>query len=81
MISKHIDTLADSSHHFVIDPSGTTIMKARMNGVGGVWCVGGCVVDGRKVRVVCGRRVGGCVVDGRKVHVVCGRRVGGCVSR
>ena len=36
VLSEHIDTLADSSHYFVIDPSGTTIMNARMNEAGGV---------------------------------------------
>lgn len=33
VLSKHIDTLADASHYFVIDPTNTTIMSANINGV------------------------------------------------
>ena len=33
VLSEHIDTLADASHYFVIDPTGTTIMKASITGV------------------------------------------------
>ena len=33
VLSKHIDTLADASHYFVIDPTDTTIMSANISGV------------------------------------------------
>lgn len=33
VLSKHIDTLADASHYFVIDPTDTTIMTASIDGV------------------------------------------------
>ena len=33
VLSKHIDTLADASHYFVIDPTDTTIMSTNINGV------------------------------------------------
>ena len=33
VLSEHIDTLADSSHYFVVDPSDTSIMSVSMNGV------------------------------------------------
>ena len=33
VLSEHIDTLADASHYFVIDPTGTSIMKASITGV------------------------------------------------
>ena len=41
-LSEHIDTLADKSHYFVIDPTGTTVMKQTMSGVRCV-CVCVCV--------------------------------------
>ena len=34
VLSKHIDTLADASHYFVIDPTDTTIISANIDGVG-----------------------------------------------
>ena len=33
VLSKHIDTLADASHYFVIDPTDTTIMSGAISGV------------------------------------------------
>lgn len=33
VLSEHIDTLADASHYFVIDPTDTTIMSANISGV------------------------------------------------
>lgn len=33
VLSKHIDTLADASHYFIIDPTDTTIMSANIDGV------------------------------------------------
>ena len=33
VLSEHIDTLADASHYFVIDPTDTTIMSASITGV------------------------------------------------
>lgn len=33
VLSKHINTLADASHYFVIDPTDTTIMSANIEGV------------------------------------------------
>ena len=33
MLSEHIDTLADASHYFVIDPSSTTLQQATISDV------------------------------------------------
>ena len=33
MLSEHIDTLADASHYFVIDPSNTTLQSASISDV------------------------------------------------
>ena len=33
VLSDHIDTLADASHYFVVDPTDTTIMTASLIGV------------------------------------------------
>ena len=33
VLSDHIDTLADASHYFVVDPTDTTIMTASLSGV------------------------------------------------
>ena len=33
VLSHHIDTLADASHYFVIDPTDTTIMSTTISGV------------------------------------------------
>lgn len=33
MLSEHIDTLADASHYFVIDPSNTTLQQATISDV------------------------------------------------
>ena len=33
VLSHHIDTLADASHYFVIDPVDTTIMSGAISGV------------------------------------------------